>query len=256
MDCQQARAQLALERLGRDAAPGSDALAAERHLSECDVCREAVTSDRQADSRITRAMLDVPVPVGFADRLHAAIGPALVVAKTPAIIPRRHLLRRLGWGSLTLVPMLAIGTLLVSQSVVLNDASIRELGKLDPSLLPVGSSPGIAVPAGWNTLRAIQFADAPRVATVNRVEIPLLMFTALGDRRSASCTGYLVRLPLSQWHKVPDADSFSRGIIQYAAFGTWVVWREGDNVIICVLQGDAHAMQRLQDLVAAGRQLT
>jgi hypothetical protein len=255
MDCQQARAQLELERLGKDAVPGSDALAAERHLLECDVCRGAVASERQVDSRIARAMLDVPVPVGFANRLHAAIGPALV-AEAPAVIPRRHLLRRLGWGSLTLVPMLAIGAFLMSQPVVLNDASIRELGKLDPSLLPVGSLPAVVAPAGWSTLRAIRFADAPRVATVNRVEIPLLTFTALGDRRSASCTGYLVRLPLSQWHRVPDADSFSGGIIQYAAFGTWVVWREGDNVIICVLQGDAHAMQRLQDLVAAGRQLT
>ncbi|HEY4258657.1 MAG TPA: hypothetical protein VGM98_00800 [Schlesneria sp.] len=201
-------------------------------------------------------MLDVPVPTGFADRLHATIGPALVVAKAPTVIPRRHLLRRLGWGSLALVPMLAIGAFLMSQSVVLNDASIRELGKLDPSLLSVSSSQGITAPAGWSVPRAIQFADAPRMATVNGVDVPLLMFTSLGTRRSASCTGYLVQLPLSQWHRVPDADSFSRGIIQYAAFGTWVVWREGDSVVICVLQGDAHAMQRLQDLVAAGRQLT
>lgn len=256
MDCQQARAQLELERLGKDTVPGSDAVAAERHLAECDVCRVAVASGRQVDSRIARAMLDVPVPAGFADRLHAAIGPVLPVAEPPTAIPRRHLLRRLGWGSLALVPMLVIGAFLISKPVVLNDASIRELGKLDPSLLRVSSSQGIAAPAGWSNLRAIRFGDAARVAMVNGVEIPLLTFTALGDRRSASCTGYLVRLPLSRWHRVPDGESFSRGMIQYAAFGTWVVWREGDSVIICVLQGDAHAMQRLQDLVAAGRQLT
>jgi hypothetical protein len=255
MDCQQARAQLEHARLGKDAAPGTDALAAERHLSECDVCRGAIASERQVDSLISRAMLDVPVPTGFADRLHAAIPPTLVT-EAPAVLPRRQLLRRLGWGSLALVPMLAIGAFLMSHSVVLNDASIRELGKLDPSLLPVGSLPTMVTPAGWSSQRAIRFADAPRVAVVNRVEVPLLTFTALGDRRSASCTGFLVRLPLTQWHRVPDANSFSRGIIQYAAFGTWVVWREGDNVVICVLQGDAHAMQRLQDLVAAGRQLT
>lgn len=256
MDCHRAQAQLEFARLGQGAVSGPDASAAETHLAECDVCRAAVASGRQFDEQVTRAMLDVPIPAGLANRLRAAVGPETIAVEASTAVPRRHVLRRLGWGSLALVPLIFAATLLMSRPVVLNDANVRELGKVDPALLPVATSPGLALPAGWGNQRAIQFADAPRLATVKGIELRMQTFTARTDRRSPVCSGALIRLSRSQWYTVPDADSFSSATVQYAAFGTWVVWQEGDSVVLCILQGDAHVMQRLQELIAAGRQLT
>jgi hypothetical protein len=201
-------------------------------------------------------MQDVPIPAGLANRLRVAVGPELKAAEIRTAVPRRHVLRRLGWGSLALVPLIVAGTLLVSRPVALNEANVRELGKIDLALLPVTTSPSPALPAGWSGSRGIQFDDAARVATIKGIELRVQGFAARPDRRSAVCNGALVRLARSQWHATPDADSFSSATVQYAAFGTWVVWHEGDSVILCILHGDAHVMQRLQELIAAGRQLT
>lgn len=257
MDCHQAQAQFELVNRGKDADRSAEGAAAERHLAECDTCQLAIRSQQRVDDQIARAMAGIPLPEGLSQRLHAAIGAAATLGPQPTVnAPRRQFLQRVVWGSLAAVAIVVTCAVMLPRSGVLNDASIRELGNLDLTALDVSSSPVPSLPTGWTSQRLVRFADA-RIGTVGSRDVPLQTFTAWTDRRSSSgSTGFLIRLPQSQWHVVPDATSFGRAQIQYATFGTWVVWREGDSVIVCVLHADAHAMERLQEIVSGGRQLS
>lgn len=257
MDCHQAQAQLELANRGKDAVRSADAVAAERHVAECDVCQLAMRSQQRVDDQITRAMGNVPLPDGLTQRLHASINSATTLGPQPTVKPpRRQFLQRVVWGSLAAVAIVVTCAVVLPRSGVLSDANIRELGNLDLTTLPVNSSPVPSLPLGWTSQRLVRFADA-RIGTVGGRNVLLQTFNAWTDRRSSSgSTGFLMKLPQSQWHDVPDATSFGRAQIQYASFGTWVVWREGDSVIVCVLHADAHAMERLQEIVSGGRQLS
>lgn len=264
MDCHQAQAQLDLTTLGRQTASGPEALAAQRHLAECDACHLAVESQQRFDNQVAHAMSDVPLPTGLNERLSAAVSAATVRPESTlrpftsgtGPVSRRRLVRTLGWGVIAaLVPLLMWG-ILAPRVPTLNEASVRELAGLDPNTLPADPQYVAFSPAGWSTLRAIQFGDAPRLASVNGADVPVMAFLLQTDRRSPRATGLLVRLPQSQWHATPDTTSFSSATIQYESFGTWVVWLEGNEVFVCILHDNAHAMQRLQELIAGSRELT
>ena len=264
MDCHQAQAQLDLTTLGRQAATGPEALAAQRHLAECDACHLAVESQQRFDAQVAQAMTDVPLPAGLNERLSAAVSAANVLPESTlrplttgtGPMSRRRMVRTLGWGAIAaLVPLLMWG-LLAPRVPTLNEASVRELAGLNLDFLPVDLQRAAFSPAGWSTLRAIQFGDAPRRASVHGADVPVMAFLLQTDRRSPRATGLLVRLPQSQWHATPDTTSFSSATIQYESFGTWVVWLEGNEVFVCILHDNAHAMQRLQELIAGSRELT
>jgi hypothetical protein len=274
MDCHQAQAQLDFTKPGKDAPAGPDGQAAQRHLAECDACRLASESQRQFDLQVSRAMVDVAVPEGLADRLRAAVSTATAQAAsgtgeaaksssswpkavTSTRLSRFRTGRRVALGIVaTLVPLL-LWALLVPRALVLNEVSVRELGNLKLDALTVDTrSSAFPAPAGWSTARTIQMGDTARKAPVGRRDVPIMPFLLQPDRRSSRVTGFLLRLPKSQWHATPDATSFASAPIQYESFGTWVVWREGNAVYVCVLHENAHVMQRLQDLIAGGRGLT
>ena len=255
MDCHKAQAQLDFTTLGQDAVGGSESLAAQRHLAECDACHQTFESQRRFDRRVAQAMSDVPLPPGLVERLSSAVGSAESVQS--GAVPRRRALGRVGWGvaAVALLPFLI--WVLTPRTPVLNQASVQVLAELDLNLLPVDSRQGIfSLPAGWSSLRDLQFGESPRLAHVNGSKIPVRDFLLQPDRRSPDVVGLLVRLPKSEWHATPDATSFSSATVEYASFGTWVVWREGDAVFLCILHDNAHAMQRLQDLLAESRDLT
>ena len=282
MDCHKAQAQLEFTTPGREAAGGPEAIAARHHVAECDACHLALESQQRFDTEIARAMSNVPIPPGLNERLAAAINAATAPAETAARpestgrpsatarpastvrpvsngsvpTPRRRFVRSLGWGVVAALAPLLIWGLLAQRVPPLNEANVRELAGLDLNSLPVASDQAAFSPADWNSLRAIQLGDAPRRATVNGTKVPVMSFQVQTSRRSPPATGFLVRLPKSQWHAEPDTTSFSSATIQYASFGTWVVWLEGDEVYLCILHDNAHAMQSLQKLIAGSRELT
>jgi hypothetical protein len=159
-------------------------------------------------------------------------------------------------GAIALLIPLLMWAWLAPRTPALNRVHIAELAALNLNELPVDSTPMEPVPSGWSSLRAIHFGDRPRRSVVNRVSAPVLAFLAAPDRRSPQTSGFLVKLTPAQWQSVPEATSFSSATIQYEAFGTWVVWREGDSVFLCILHGDAHVMQQLQDMIAGYGGLT
>lgn len=271
MDCHKAQAQFDFSTLGVDAATGPDALEIQRHLAECDCCRLAFDAQQRFDRQVSRAMSDVALPQGLAERLLAtvassSIGPGALDSsgdqlKSVLSSPVRHRSpgRRVGWSVIAaLVPLVVIGGLLLgSRAPVLNENSVLELGQLNPnSFLVEAPQTPFAPPAGWGSLRSIQLGETSHSATINGVKVPVRSMLVRMDRRSPNVTGLLVRLPRSQWSSTPDAISFSSATIQYAPFGTWVVWREGDVVFVCIVRENAHIMQRLQDAVAGSREFT
>lgn len=256
MDCQKAQAQLDLRTLGSDAASGPDPSAIARHLAECDVCHLAHESQRQFDRDVANAMADVPIPAGLADRLMATVGNSAAPASVPARIPsgRQRSVRWLATSAVVaLLPLLMWG--LSPRRPMLNEASVRELavrwGDAAGDLRQVD----FELPAGWNSLRAVQFGES-RFASVNGVDIPVRSFLMRMERRQSTISGFIVRLSRGDWYEPLGSTSFSAATVQYAAFGTWVVWREGDTVFICVMKDNAQAMQRLQDLIASSRGLS
>lgn len=274
MDCHQAQAQLNFTTRGKDAPAGPDWQAAQRHLGECEACRLALDSQRRFDLQVSRAMVDVAVPQGLAERLRSAVAATTeeaasgtgVAAESASVRPkamtsarasRFRTGRRVALGIVaTLIPLL-VWTLLVPRTHVLNEVSVRELGKLNLDALTADPRlSALPAPAGWNTARAVQLGDSAHMAPAGGRNVPIQTFRLQTDRRSPSVTGFLLRLPKSQWHATPDATSFASAPIQYESFGTWVVWREGNAVYVCVLHENAHVMQRLQELISGGRGLT
>lgn len=273
MDCRKAQAQLNLMARGKDAAKGGEIIAAQRHLNECADCRVAVEASQQFDAQIARAMSDVPVPSGLADRLRAVVQasettpaePGLArsssAGATPATAPvslksQRRIAGRIFSGAAVALLLALTLKWAMPYQTVLNGASVNTLAACDLNLLPADSRAPFDLPSGWNSGRFIQFGDSSRLASVDRTEVPVLPFLLRADRRLSHVTGFLVRLPDTQWHAALNAGRFSSAEIQYAQFGSWVAWREGNVVFICVVRGDANVMQRLQDLIDGNRDLT
>ena len=260
MECHQAQAQLEFTTLGRNAVNGPDVQAAQRHLAECESCHRAMEFQQRFDSEVSRAMTSVLLPAGLTERLVSAVNGPVARIESPTASPRAGWQRLAGrcltGGVLALLIPLLIWGWFGSLPQTLNEASVRHLAGLDLNQLPADVRQELIFPAGWHALREIQIGDAARLASVNSVEVPVQAFLARTDRRSPNVAGFLVRLPHSQWQTDLDATSFSSATIQYASFGTWVVWREDDVVFVCVLRDDAHGMQRLQELIAGKRDLT
>ncbi len=256
MDCQKARAQLELRTLGSDAASGPDTPAAIRHLAECDACHLTHESQRQFDRDVANAMTDVPIPAGLADRLMASVGGSASCAPVPTGTTngRRRSLRWLTISAVVaLLPVLMWS--LSPRRPMLNEASVRDLAVQWSDATSDSRVVDFKLPAGWSSLRAVQFGDS-RFASVNGVDVPARSFVMRMERRQSTISGFVVRLSHGEWYETLGSTSFSAATVQYAAFGTWVVWREGDTVFICVMKDNAQAMQRLQDLIASSRGLS
>lgn len=256
MDCQKAQAQLEFNTLGSEAGSGPDPSAAVRHLAECDACHLAHESQRQFDRDVANAMTDIPIPTGLADRLRVAVGGATLpsAVSVGSSSGRRRTLR---W--LTVSAMVALLPLLMwslsPHRQVLNEGSVRDLVVHWSNETSNSQKVDFRLPAGWGSLRTVQFGDA-QIASVNGVEVPTRSFVMRMDRRQPAVSGFVVRLSPGEWHEAIGVTSFSVATVQYAPFGAWVVWREGDSVFICVMRDNAQAMQRLQDLIAGGRSLS
>jgi hypothetical protein len=138
---------------------------------------------------------------------------------------------------------------------MLTKGSVGDLAKVDLNALPLDSQQAFPFPTGWNSLREVQFGDSPRLAPINGVQVPVQAFLLRMDRE-APASGILARIQPSQWQPVPEATSFSSAMVQYAPFGAWVVWQEGDAVFVCILHGDPQAMERFQKRVAGNRKFT
>lgn len=256
MDCQKAQAQLELRTLGSDAASGADPSPAARHLADCDACHLAHETQRQFDRDVANAMTDVPIPAGLADRLMASVGGSASPAPVPSGTANGRL-RSMRW--LTISAVVALLPVLMwslsPRRPMLNEASVRDLTAQWSDATGDARVVDFRLPAGWGALRAVQFGE-PRFASVNGVEVPARSFVMRMERRQSPITGFVVRLDHGEWFETLGPTSFSAATVQYAAFGTWVVWREGDTVFICVMKDNAQAMQRLQDLIASNRGLS
>lgn len=256
MDCQKAQAQLDLKVLGSDAVSGHDPIALARHLEECDACHLAHESQQQFDRDVANAMTDVPVPAGLTDRLMASVGnsPSVVPNPTGSAIWLR---RSRHW--LTITAVVALLPLLIwalsPRKAMLNEASVRDLAAQWSNATVDSRAVDFKLPSAWNSLRTVQFGES-RFASVHGVDIPVQPFSMRIERRQSTISGFIVRLSRGEWSEAVESTSFSAATVQYAAFGTWVVWREGDTVFICVMKDNAQAMQRLQDSIAGSRGLS
>lgn len=256
MECREAQAQLEFKSLGRDAASGADVQAAQRHLAECEACHRAMDFQQRFDSEVGRAMSDIPIPVGMTDRLRSA-----VTSVTPPSSLQGPARTRRSWRWVTRLSLVLLLPLLAwawfgTQPAGLNETSVRQIAELERSGLPADSQTPFTVPAGWNSLREIRLESSTHVALINGVHVPVRSFLARADRGRPNISGFLVRLNRRQWQSSLEATSFSSAAIQYDTFGTWVVWSEGNTVFVCVMHDDAHAIQRLQDLIAGSREVS
>lgn len=256
MDCHKAQAQLEFTTLGQDAVGGPDLSAAQRHLADCDACHQTFESQRRFDTKLARAMSDVALPPGLNERLSAAIG-AASNRPVPTVRPRGRSIPWISGAVVSLVLALYFSGILGPRIPRLNQFSVHQLAELDLNVLPADMrQDAFSPPDEWSALQGIQFGESLRLAKVGGAEVPVMPFQLPPNRRAPHVTGFLIQLPLSRWHETPEATSFSSATIQYASFGTWVVWREGDTVFICVVRDNADALQRMQDLVVGSRELT
>lgn len=258
MDCHKAQAELEFG-LGKELPGTPEVQAARRHVVECQGCRTVLDSQLQFDTRVARAMNDVPVPQGLADRLKASVGAESVRPMTTSgghgtSSGSMRMIRWTAIAALCLVPLLILP--FVTQGPVLNEAGIHRLAEARPEDARDAAQVAFAAPHGWTASRSLQLAETPRLSSINRINAPILDFLLRTDRRSSHVTGMLVRLKPSEWSEPLEERTFATSEIRYAAFGTWVAWREGDSVYVCILREDAQVMQRLQLLIAGGRQFT
>jgi hypothetical protein len=256
MDCHKAQAQLEFTTLGQEAAGSSDLVAAKTHLAECDSCHQSFESQRRFDMRLSRAMSDVTIPAGLNERLSAAIGETFS-QPTPAQPVRGRSLRWAGGALASVLLILWCCGILSPHPQKLNQANVHQLADMDLNALPADTRADLfSVPGEWDSLRGIRFGESPRLAKVAGMNLTVMPLLLQPDRRSPPVSGFVVQLPLAKWHEVPEESSFAAAPMQYASFGTWVVWREGDTVFICVVRDNAETLQRMQELVTASRQLT
>ena len=254
MDCRTAQAQLEFATRGLDATSAPDAQAALRHAAECPTCHKLLESHQQFDRALADSMTDVPLPAGLNERLMAAVGTTVAPAPVASPSTNRYSRRWLAAGVITALLLLAL--VFVPRSHILTNADIRELAANLSSLSVDSQQVAFPPPSGWRSQRSIQLVQPSRLANVNGATVPVLGFELGTDRRAPKSTGFLIRLTPSQWHSTVEATSMASATVQYESFGTWVVWREGDTVFVCVLNDNAHVMQRLQDLIAGSRGLT
>ncbi|MBS0202166.1 MAG: hypothetical protein JSS49_04640 [Planctomycetes bacterium] len=255
MDCRTAQAQFDFATRSLDAASAPDAQAALRHASDCPDCHRILESRQQFDRTVASSMIDVPLPQGLNERLLAAVGTTPAPAPVASPSPRRHSRRWLAAGVIaTLVPLLLF--VFTPRPHILTNADIRELAANLSSLSVDSQQVAFIPPSGWRSQRSIQLVQPARLANVNGATVPVLGFELSTDRRAPRSTGFLIRLTPSQWHSTLEATSMISATVQYESFGTWVVWREGDTVFVCVLNDNAHVMRRLQELIAGNRGLT
>lgn len=243
MDCHEAKAKLELTTIRVDSLTGQDLAEARRHLSSCPACQQAFQSQQQFDEVIAQRMSDVPVPAGLVQRLTETIPqqPANAASDVPTQSPRWP--RRLAWTALALIPLFTWS--LLTRPAPLNESAVATLASLDLSTSPIAGP--ARTPAGWKSLRVIQWGDGEQQVTLQGNPVPVTAFVAQVDRRQAPAAGFLLELDPAQWHESDLPESFSAASIQYATFGAWTVWRENDKVYVCVLRDNAHVMQRLQE---------
>ncbi len=256
MECREAQAQLEFNSLGREAASGPDVQAAQRHLAECETCHQAMDFQQRFDSEVGRAMSDIPIPAGLTNRLRSAVTTVTPQSSLQRTAGTRHTWRWVASLTLALLLPLLGWAWFGAQPAGLNETSVRQIAELERNGLPADSQTPFTVPAGWNSLREIRLESSTHVALIDGVHVPVRSFLARADRGRQNISGFLLRLNRRQWQSRLEATSFSSATIQYDTFGTWVVWSEGDTVFVCVMHDDAHAIQRLQDLIAGSREVS
>ena len=114
----------------------------------------------------------------------------------------------------------------------------------------------MTLPAGWQSLPGMELAEQPVIARDDTRSVPLLRLAFLANRRGPPVTGLLLALSESRWHTRIEATSFSIAAVRYTASGTWVIWREGTTVFVCVLRADARAFEALQHAAASSREVS
>lgn len=247
MDCSQAQAYLKFSTLDHEATPDRDTLALKRHLATCESCCRAFESQRQFDLEIAGAMSSVQPPAGMKDRLRDVFS-NVADQPAPARVSGRRFSRRLALG--VAAASLLFGAWFAIRVAPLTEADVQNLAELDINSLPAASPDSFTLPGGWERVRAIRFSDVPRVASIGSRAI--LMMPVVVNRHSGS--GFLVRLSEFKSQR-PIESSFTAATVQYASFGSWVVWREGGAVYLCVIR-DAQLMERLRHAIANSRDLT
>ena len=211
------------------------------------------------DSELALAMSDVPLPVGLTERLQAAVKASSVQPAGDVLRPRSasRWPRRLMLGGSAALALLAVWSWLGPREAALTEADVRRLAELDSSSLPAApSGTKIALPAGWQSLPGMELAEQPVIARDDTRSVPLLPLAFLANRRGPPVTGLLLALSESRWHTRIEATSFSIAAVRYTASGTWVIWREGTTVFVCVLRADPRVFEALQRAAARGREVS
>ena len=211
------------------------------------------------DSEVARAMSDVPLPVGLTGRLQAAVK-ASSVQPSSDMRRLRHASR---WSRRLLLSGSAVLVLVTAWSwlgpreATLADADVRRLAALNvSSLSPAPTGTKVALPDGWQSLPGMELTEQSVLATDDTLSVPIRPLSFRANRRGSAVTGLLLALPESRWHARIEATSFSIAEVRYTASGTWVVWREGTTVFVCVLNADARVIEALQHVAARGREVS
>lgn len=212
------------------------------------------------DRELARAMSDVPLPAGLTARLHEVVNaaPCPPTSAVPTSRPESFVSRR------SLVMVGAVAVLLVvgwswfvPRGPVLSEADVQRVARLKAGTLPE-AAPGtsITLPAGWRLLAGLELAARPVTTAGDAPAISLLPFAFRADRRFPRVTGLIFSLPASRWRGRGEAASISQAEVRYTPTGTWVAWREGATVFVCLLDGDTRMMEQFQRAITSGRDMT
>jgi hypothetical protein len=266
MECHEAQAHLELSTLERQTLSGPEALKARQHLADCDACHLAVESMQRFDREVAQAMIGVPIPDGLTERLHRAVQAVttLPVGKSSASAGKhsaspmsKQSWRRVATMTSVAIMMFLLVSRFMSREAQLSVADVQRIAGIDPNLLPAAPpETSYQIPVGWKNFRGLELSGTPRLKNERDASVVIVPMMVRIDRRSAPSTGLLMVLPASRWPTHPEAESFSSATVQYASFGTWVVWQERGTVFVCVLRSDTRGMERLQSLIANRRELT
>lgn len=256
MDCNEVQAYLKFRTLGHEQHHERDAAEVNRHLAHCDGCHSAFVTEQAFDHEVASAMSEVAIPGGLTSRLRNVIRSvdAPVTADRAAIRPRRRLSRRIVLAAMAAGLAAVIISKITTSFAPLTESEVRRLVDLNIESLPAAAvDAAFPLPAGWDRVRGLQFAQAPLLATIGQRQFPILPLIVRLRSKSPEVAGFLVRIPSASSQPAIDATSFHSATVQYSSTGSWVIWREANAVYVCVLR-DAHTMERLQNAIFGGRE--
>lgn len=272
MNCQEVLLQLEVSRPGSDDLQSPELRDAAAHLDGCQECQASFGNRQRLDERISRSMLDVPIPPGLKDRLLASLESGTAVASAseqgagelPSLPQRRRWsfdnIRVRMAAAVTLATVVIAGLFFAfpppesPQSFTLAD--VRESAELQLSELPPfdGNFTPVLPGGPWRS-RQITIEQPPKgdlKDTSGLHRSASYRFTVRSDR-GQEYRGVLLVIPRDVLDDPPSEDMFSAVSAQgkYLSKGNGkfhaVAWKNQSFVYVCFIRAGDEGLKTLKN---------